>query len=120
MNCTATRILTGITGTASAVLHSGLAVAAGIPGALTPPAAQGNANTGLIDIVKGFFRDWLPVVGYAIIGIILVCVAWFLFVKYSEANSKKSTWGEFIVTGIIGSLIALIASLFVSMATGIF
>lgn len=111
------RILAWVLGAATAV-QSALVSAAGIPGALTPPATA--STTGLIDTVKNFFKDWLPVVGYAVIAIILICVAWFLFVKYSEANSKKSTWGEFIVTGIIGSLIALIASLFVSMATGIF
>lgn len=103
---------------AALLSSTGNAFAAGIPGALTPPSQQG--NTGLIDIVKGFFRDWLPVVGYAIIAMILMAVVWFLFAKYSEVQSRKSTWGDFLLTGVIGSLVALVSALFVSMATGIF
>lgn len=111
------RILAWVLGAATAV-QSALVSAAGIPGALTPPTTA--STTGLIDTVKNFFKDWLPVVGYAIIGIILIGVVWYLFAKYTEVNTKKATWGEFLMTGIIGALVALLAGLFVSLATGIF
>lgn len=110
--------ISAITTSVVAAIFNVAAFAAGIPAALTPPAQQG--NTGLIEVVKGFFRDWLPVMGYIIIAVVLLAVGWFLLAKYSEANSKKATWGEFILTGVIGAVLALIVALFVSMATGIF